>query len=40
MFKKIRQFFCWHKYADKDTHGWYGQPKPGAVCLKCEQVYN
>lgn len=33
----IKQFFCWHEYADKDKRG-FGEPKKGAVCLKCEKV--
>lgn len=35
---KLKQLFCWHEYADRDTHGWYGEPKRGAECLKCEKV--
>ena len=34
---RIKQFFCWHEYADKDVRG-YDTPKPGAVCLKCGGV--
>ena len=34
----IKQFFCWHEYKPSETRGWYGEPKPGATCLKCKKV--